>query len=113
MVDIFKALGDESRLRIMNILMNKMACVCEIEQALDLSQTNVSRHLYKLKYAGLVKSEKKAQWIYYDINREFFDGNPELLQYLKNEFVDDTRFQDDLQNYTNIKSDNCGKPGGC
>ncbi len=48
-VNMFKALSDENRLRIMSLLIREELCVCEIEVILELSQSNVSRHLNKLK----------------------------------------------------------------
>ncbi|MFK5883639.1 MAG: metalloregulator ArsR/SmtB family transcription factor [Candidatus Izemoplasma sp.] len=82
MVNVFKALGDENRLRIISILIEGKVCVCEIERILALSQSNVSRHLTKLKLADLIKSTKKAQWIYYEINNDFFEKNEPLLELL-------------------------------
>lgn len=69
-VEIFKALSDETRIRILNILQNKTLCVCDIENILELSQVNASRHLSKLKTVKLINSEKKAQWVYFSINQE-------------------------------------------
>ena len=67
MIEIMKALADESRLRIVHLLLQGQLCVCELEYVLQMSQTNVSRHLAKLKNAGIVQSFKQAQWINYKI----------------------------------------------
>lgn len=83
---IFKALADNNRLRIMNLLMRGELCVCEIEEALGLSQTNVSRHLGKLIQAGLLNSRKKAQWVFYRINGVFFEEHNSLVKYLETSF---------------------------
>lgn len=66
-VDLFKALSDETRLRIMVLLSEKELCVCQIEAALRLSQVKVSRHLAILRHAGLVKDKRDGLWIYYSI----------------------------------------------
>ena len=58
-VYILKALADENRIRILNLLRNNELCVCDIEATLDIKQSNVSRHLNKLKMAGIIVSEKK------------------------------------------------------
>jgi len=113
MVDIFKALGDESRLRILNILVNDTVCVCQLEGGLGLSQTNVSRHLLKLKSAGLVISSRKAQWIYYEVNVEVFNGYPGLMECLQIEFSNDDRYTEDKNKYFEIKNETCEKPGCC
>ena len=65
---IFKALSDESRLRIYNILVSSgELCVCDIEQTLAYTQTKVSRHLAYLRHAGLVKDRKQGLWTLYSI----------------------------------------------
>jgi len=67
---IFKALGDKSRLRIINMLHTKPMCVCEIKEVLQLSQSTVSGHLRVLKEAGLVEDEKDGLWVEYRLNYE-------------------------------------------
>lgn len=65
-----KALSDETRLRILNLLYEKELCVCDIMETLQISQAKASRHLIYLKNAGLVKDRKHAQWAYYSITRD-------------------------------------------
>jgi ArsR family transcriptional regulator, arsenate/arsenite/antimonite-responsive transcriptional repressor len=62
---IFKALGDKNRLRIINMLVEKPLCVCEITEVLQLSQSTVSGHLRILKEAELVEDEKDGLWVEY------------------------------------------------
>lgn len=66
--DALKALSDETRLRILNILYEKELCVCDIMETLKISQAKASRHLIYLKNADLVKDRKHAQWVYYSIS---------------------------------------------
>lgn len=66
-VDLFKALSDETRLRIVTLLSEKELCVCQIEAALGLSQVKVSRHLTILRYTGLVNCRRDGLWIYYSL----------------------------------------------
>lgn len=82
MVDIFRALAEESRLRIMALLLQGELCVCKIEASLELSQSNASRHLTVLKNAGILSYTKQAQWTYYRINEQFRKSNQELLNYI-------------------------------
>ena len=82
MTDIFKALAEESRLRILSLLIERELCVCEIEATLNLTQSNVSRHLTILKKCGIVSSQKDAQWTYYSISSEFKQDHSTLWQYL-------------------------------
>lgn len=67
-VDIFKALNDVNRIRIMNLLSCQEVCVCEVEEILNISQSNASRHLNRLKTVKLIKGRKDAQWAYYSLN---------------------------------------------
>jgi ArsR family transcriptional regulator len=62
---LFKALGDEVRLRIVALLAHGELCVCHIEEALGLSQPNASRHLAILRTAGIVSHERRDKWVYY------------------------------------------------
>jgi len=83
MVDIFKALSEESRLRIISLLLESELCVCEIEACLGLTQSNASRHLMVLKKCGILESYKNAQWTYYKVSESFMQENKELWEYLK------------------------------
>jgi len=85
MVEIFKVLGDETRLRILAQILKEEMCVCEIEACLDLTQSNASRHLTILKRAGILLSYKKAQWVYYKINGAFINKHALLFEYLSEE----------------------------
>lgn len=83
MVDIFKALSEESRLRILAMLLEKEMCVCEIEFCLKMTQSNASRHLTALKKCGILDSNKKAQWAYYKISETFKQEHKDLWKYLQ------------------------------
>ncbi len=61
----FKALGDNTRLRILALLFSGELCVCDITETLNLPQSTVSRHLSYLRNAGLVKSCRKQKWMHY------------------------------------------------
>ena len=69
-VKAFKALSDETRLRILNILLERECCVCEVMQALDISQTRASRNLAALYDAGFLKLRKDGLWSVYSIDRD-------------------------------------------
>jgi ArsR family transcriptional regulator len=71
---IFKALGDETRLRIMALLLDgRELCVCDIMATLMLPQSTVSRHLSYLRNSGLVDDRRQGVWMYYTINMEGID----------------------------------------
>jgi len=69
-IKAFKALSDETRLRILNILMERECCVCEVMQALDISQTRASRNLSALYDAGFLRLRKDGLWSLYSIDEE-------------------------------------------
>ena len=69
-VKLFKALSDETRLRILNILLERECCVCEVMQALDISQTRASRNLAVLYEAGFLKLRKDGLWSLYSIDKD-------------------------------------------
>lgn len=66
-VSIFKVLGDERRLRMLKILMQRELCVCEVMDILNLPQYEASRHLGFLKEIGLVTDRRDGLWVYYSI----------------------------------------------
>ena len=68
--DHFKLLGDRTRLNIITILLYKDACVCHLVEILQTTQPNISQHMRKLKDAGLVKENRRGQWIYYSLQIE-------------------------------------------
>jgi ArsR family transcriptional regulator len=70
LVKAFKALSDETRLRILNLLLERGCCVCEVMQALDISQTRASRNLSALYDAGFLKLRKDGLWSLYSIDRD-------------------------------------------
>lgn len=65
MADLFKALSDETRLRVVALLSHGELCVCHIESALAISQPNASRQLAILRAAGLVEARRDGSWIHY------------------------------------------------
>ena len=64
---LFRALGDETRVRMVALLSHGELCVCHLEKALDLSQPNASRQLGILKSAGIVDSRRDGTWVYYKL----------------------------------------------
>ena len=71
---LFKALADDTRLRILRLLEVREMCVCEVMVALDLTQPTASHHLGLLENAGLVKGRKEGKWVFYSI------ADPKLIE---------------------------------
>ena len=67
--NIFRALSDKTRIRILYLLLNvkKELCICEIMDSLKLAQYNVSKHIRELKLVGIVKERKEGRFVFYSI----------------------------------------------
>ncbi len=83
---LFRALGDETRLRIVALLAHGELCVCHIENALELSQPNASRQLGILKMAGIVDSRRDGTWVYYKLADQVDDSVEQVLGVLVRSF---------------------------
>jgi ArsR family transcriptional regulator, arsenate/arsenite/antimonite-responsive transcriptional repressor len=68
--EMFRALGDPARVRIVNLLATsgETVCVCDLVEPLGLSQPTVSHHLKKLLDSGLVEREQRGKWAYFSLN---------------------------------------------
>jgi len=109
LVEVLKALSDETRLRILNLLYERELCVCDVMETLQITQAKASRHLIYMKNAGLVKDRKQAQWAYYAMLKD------EHLKFIDNLVYDNLRnmepYKGDLENlnkWLQQKNLNCG-----
>jgi len=66
----FRALGDPTRMRILDLLAGGERCVCELTGALDLPQPLLSHHLKTLRAAGFIHARKEGRWMYYRLDPE-------------------------------------------
>lgn len=66
-IDMFRALGDETRLRILSLIGNQEICVCYFVEALKIGQPKISRHLAYLRRSGLVRARKDGKWVHYSL----------------------------------------------
>ena len=69
---MFKAMGDPVRLRLLSLIASagSETCVCDLNDAFDLTQPTISHHLKVLREAGLVSSERRGTWVYYRLDPE-------------------------------------------
>lgn len=83
-VPVLKLLGDRTRLSIVLLLNHKQCCVCELVEALEMSQPSISQHLRKLRDAKIVKEDRRGQWIYYTLNyqADFFPLIESVLDFI-------------------------------
>ncbi len=75
----FRALSDETRLRLIDLLRGGERCVCELMDSLGEGQSLLSFHLKTLKQAGLVTDRREGRWSYYALNHEAFGQLEEFV----------------------------------
>lgn len=68
LTNYFKLIADETRLRIMILLLHGEFCVCQLTGITGISQPNISKHLARLRDLGFVKDERKEQYTFYSLN---------------------------------------------
>jgi ArsR family transcriptional regulator, arsenate/arsenite/antimonite-responsive transcriptional repressor len=83
LASLFQSVADETRLRILALLMDEELCVCDLIEVLQLPQSTVSRHLAHLKTSGWVKDRRKGVWMYYSIPRNVGPVHQFLLPVLR------------------------------
>jgi ArsR family transcriptional regulator len=87
---LFKALSDETRIRILKVLLERECCVCEVMQALDISQSRASRNLGMLEDAGFVKSRRDGLWIVYSVDEQKMNSyTAPLIELLRGSLVNE------------------------
>ena len=72
-VELFKALSDENRLKILCMLGCGELCACDIQDSLDLTQPTISHHMKILQQVSLVEVEKRGKWAFYSIKQDQVD----------------------------------------
>lgn len=73
MLQVLKAMSDDNRFKIINLLLQKNFCVKALAKRLNISEAAVSQHLKILREAGLVKGEKKGYYTHYTVNKDMLD----------------------------------------
>lgn len=105
---LFQSVADETRLRILALLMEEELCVCDLIEVLQLPQSTISRHLAHLKNAGWVKDRRDGVWIYYAIPRNIGKIHQFLLPVLRTFLPDMDVARKDLERlHTLSKGSGC------
>jgi ArsR family transcriptional regulator len=105
---VFRALGDETRVRIVALLSHGELCVCHVERALELPQPTISRHLAVLRTAGVVSARRDGTWVYYSLAAQADAHVQAMVEGVTQTFAAQRTLRADL---ARIKR-NCG-PGAC
>jgi ArsR family transcriptional regulator, arsenate/arsenite/antimonite-responsive transcriptional repressor len=82
LAQVFKALGDPVRLRLVSLIgahQGGEVCVCELTDAFDLTQPTISHHLKVLREAGIITSERRGTWVYYQLRPAALERMAALL----------------------------------
>ncbi len=105
---LFKALGDETRLRIVALLAHGELCVCHIESALAVPQPTASRHLATLRNAGVVEPRRRGTWVYYRLADQADEDCRKQLKSIVSTFAKKDVLRRDLERLVEVKG-----PGSC
>jgi len=108
LVQFFKALSDETRLRIVMLLTQGELCVCDLMAVLGEPQSKVSRHLTYLKYSGLTSSRRAGVWMHYSLNEPSNGIYRAQLNFLRGQLSHLPQFRKDMEKLKDLK-----KQGGC
>jgi ArsR family transcriptional regulator len=98
-----RSLGDPQRVRVLNLLMQRECCVCEVMQALRISQVNASRYCHALQDAGFASMRKEGRWRHYRVNRECSPVLRDLLGAVSRQASVDSVFRDDIARLARTK----------
>ena len=108
LVQFFRSLSDETRLRIVILLTQGELCVCDLMVALDEPQSKISRHLAYLKHSGLISSKRVGVWMHYRIKDSLDELYKRQIDLLKDHLLGLPVFQEDIKKIIELKGQ-----GGC
>jgi transcriptional regulator, ArsR family len=103
LVLVMKALSEEIRMRILNLLKDGSLCVCELEALLDINQSNASRHLNKLTNAKIIEYYKVAKYVYYKLNENTLREYPFIKDILETQTAKVEQFNKDTERLRKYK----------
>lgn len=107
-VEIFKILSDKNRLRILNLLYGRELCVCELEYLLEISQSNLSKHLRLMSALGFLIHRRENKFIYYGINENLLKEHPFLKEVFEEELVLDELLNKELERFVEYEASGLG-----
>ncbi len=98
--ELFRALADRTRLRILNLVAEQEICVCYFVQVIDVPQPKISRHLAYLRKIGLVTTRREGKWMHYRLAMPSDLAAAEVLKTTIASFQHDKEMQRDIQQLT-------------
>jgi ArsR family transcriptional regulator len=103
---LFKALADETRLRMVALLTHGELCVCHVEAGLGLTQSNASRHLAVLRAAEVVETRREGTWVYYRLAPQTDGECRNVLRALVRGFEKREMLRQDVERLLKVKGPN-------
>ena len=104
-ISTITALADETRMRVVCLLQEaEDLCSCEIQSILKLNQSNLSRHLTRLRQSGLIKGEKRGQWAHLQINSGDWEEQKYIPGIIKSAKKDLPLITEDLRRLKSYRS---------
>ena len=103
LTQMYRALSEEMRLRIIMLLTDGELCVCDLMAVFDEGQSKVSRHLAYLKHSGLVKSRRVGTWMHYSLKERLDGPVGAQLGFMEGYLSNLSVFRDDKQRMEGIK----------
>ncbi len=95
--DCFKALGDDTRLKILMMLSDGEKCACDIQENFQLKQPTISHHMKILQQAELVLVEKRGKWMFYALNNDMLK---DMIRFIDEDLINVDQFPYVLSEHT-------------
>jgi Predicted transcriptional regulators len=94
-VELCRLLGEETRHRIVNVLFEQPICVCELQEVLAINQVSASKHLARLRSAGIVSTQKEGQRVYYSLTPIVHQNEALVAMFMKSR--EESPYLEDLE----------------
>jgi len=104
LIPFFRALADETRLRIVMLLLHGELCVCDLMAILDAPQSKLSRHLAYLKHSGIVSGRREGVWMHYSLKTPWNEFYQDQIDLFKKKFSALSRFKEDKRKMLKFKA---------
>ncbi|MGE5423557.1 MAG: ArsR/SmtB family transcription factor [Ignavibacteriales bacterium] len=107
---VFKAIGEPTRLKIIKLLSHRELCVCDLEEAMQMSQPRISQHLKVLKHAGIVNERKEGQRTICSLNEIALNTTiHEFLQFIDKPIEQIPEMEEEVARLPVVTGDACLK----
>ncbi len=109
LIQLFRALSEEARLRIVMLLTNGELCVCDLMAILEEPQSKISRHLAYLTHSGLTKSKRVGVWMHYSLKEPLDEVYKAEIEFLKKQLSHFPQLCSDKDRLSELKKEGCCK----